>query len=197
MCVPPSTTKDGYEIQFGTNYLGHALLVSLLLPVLRKTSGGRVVTLSSSAFAYAPKPGIAFESLKAPGSSGMTGPMYTYCQSKLANHLYAKELARRYPDITSVAVHPGIVATPLISKLGWMDRMIVYATNPQRSITSEQGAYNMLWAATTPAQTLANGTYYVPVGEKGKESKYSQDKELGKNLYDWTEKELQPFLLQT
>lgn len=116
MATPASTTAEGYEIQFGTNHLGHALLTKLLLPVLIKTaeeegSDVRIINLTSGGEAFAPKGGIAFDELKSDMASHLT--LRRYGQSKLANILFTKQLAKRYPMIKSVAIHPGAVNTEL------------------------------------------------------------------------------------
>lgn len=119
MACPEGLTKEGYEIQFGTNHVGHALLTKLLLPTLQRTAKGapegsvRIVNLSSMGEQMAPKPdGIKFDHLKAPNSGGIN-TWTRYGQSKLANVLFAKALAKRYPEIVSTSVHPGVVQTEL------------------------------------------------------------------------------------
>lgn len=130
MC-PYSTTVDGFEMQFGTNHLGHFLLTNLLLPGLAafvvrdvistvlRNSKARVVNLSSTGHKMAPKGGIDFEHLN-PGASAYNSftvsllvflvflCFQAYGQSKLANILFTKELNRRFRgEIASFAVHPG------------------------------------------------------------------------------------------
>lgn len=98
-------SKDGYEIQFATNHMGHALLIKLLLPTLLKTVDSqqpgrqgdvRIVILSSAALATTPKTGVEFETVKTAQNhfSSMNGGWIRYGQSKLANALYAAELAK-------------------------------------------------------------------------------------------------------
>ena len=108
MALPPSQTKDGYETQFGTNHMGHALLIKLLLPLMLRTaeepqSDVRIINVSSIAYKQAPKEGIAFDTLKTPqadlGSLIPGGKWARYGQSKLANMLYTRELAQRHPKI--------------------------------------------------------------------------------------------------
>lgn len=116
MATPAGLTKDGYEIQFGTNHVGHALLTKLLLPTLSRTadepgSDVRVICLSSIGHAAALFTGICFDKLKTEMS--WTPTMVRYAQSKLANILFARELARRYPKILAVSVHPGAVNSTL------------------------------------------------------------------------------------
>ncbi|TVY56627.1 putative oxidoreductase, partial [Lachnellula suecica] len=119
MAVPPGTTREGYEVQFGTNHVGHALLTKLLMPVMLETAklpeaDVRVVALSSIGHTMAPTQGIVFEGLKSE-NGGCGTSMARYGQSKLANILFVRELQRRYGDkgITAVAVHPGVVNTEL------------------------------------------------------------------------------------
>ena len=205
MALPPGITSDGYEIQFGTNYLGHALLVKLLLPTLLSTaslpsSDVRIVSLSSLAFSGHPSGGILFDSLKSeqniffPG----TGPWQRYGQSKLANILYASELARKYGssddgNLTSVSVHPGTFNTHLIKSLGIINRVLIYFVNlgNVKDETREgEGGWNTCWAAVTPKDNIVNGGFYTPVGIKGKQFRESGNEKLAKQLWDWTEKEL-------
>lgn len=117
MCAPYSETKQGFEIQFQTNYLAHYLLTSLLLPILLATSKDspagtvRIVNVSSDGHAkLAPREGILFEDkFRAKDAGTWT----RYGLSKLANVLHTKELARRYggDGIISVCLHPGTVKT--------------------------------------------------------------------------------------
>jgi retinol dehydrogenase-12 len=120
----PGTTPQGHEIQFGTNHLGHALLLKLLNPPLLSTASStnslpRVISLSSKGHAHTaalPTGGIAFPTLKSlqPELSSVN----KYTQSKLANILYARQYALHYPQILCVAIHPGEVLTKLFSKGG-------------------------------------------------------------------------------
>ena len=124
MALPAGTTSNGYEIQFGTNHMGHSLLTKLLIPTLLKTAAEpadvRVVCLSSIGHVTTSWNGIEFGQLK--GEMKWYPSLVRYAQSKLANILFARELARRYPAITVVAVHPGVVDTELWRTMfsGWM-----------------------------------------------------------------------------
>lgn len=117
MACPPGLTKESFEVQFGTNHMGHAFLVKLLLPLLLGTAAAspgidvRVVSVSSVAHKFCPSVGIDFGVLKTPADGMATNDRYG--QSKLANVLFIGELARRYPQLTSVAIHPGTVKTDL------------------------------------------------------------------------------------
>ncbi|KAL3475714.1 hypothetical protein BJX99DRAFT_155037 [Aspergillus californicus] len=111
--------------------------------------------------------GINFGDLKTTQDGGFMWSWFRYGQSKLANLIYAKELARRYPNITSVAVHPGVVGTGLVDSLSFVKRWFVILTNFGRFLTPDEGAYDQLWAASTDKKKLVNGGFYEPVGKPG------------------------------
>lgn len=163
MIPPYRKTKDNFELQFGTNHLGHFALTLNLLPILLPTSGSRVVTLSS----IASRSGhMDFNNLD--GSRGYN-PMTFYRQSKLANLLFAIELQQRLErngaGTISVACHPGISATNLISRgsgkeIGWiLKQMMKLVAQP-----AEMGALPTLFAATYP--DLKGGEYIGPDGRR-------------------------------
>lgn len=202
MALPPGKSKDGYEIQFATNHLGHALLTQMLLPLMLRTaeqpgSDVRIINLSSSAYKQAPRGGFDFDSLKTDQDSlgGMIpgGKLCRYGQSKLANMSYAQALARRFPAIKSVSVHPGYIKTDLFATMSTLNMLPLRVIVPMDGgwTPVEQGCWNQVWAATTARQNLEDGAYYVPVAKKGKlETSQSRDARLADRLYEWTEKEL-------
>ena len=160
--TPPKRmeTSDGFELQFGTNYLGHFALTAELLPLLTKGSSPRVVTVSSVA---ARSGAIDFTDLQA---THAYKPMAVYAQSKLANLMFAFELQRRSDaagwGITSIAAHPGISRTDLIpngagrlSAAGFARTFLWFLFQP-----APQGALPTLFAATSP--TARAGGYYGP-----------------------------------
>ncbi|KAI4636976.1 hypothetical protein J4E93_010766 [Alternaria ventricosa] len=126
---PAVLSTDGFEIQFATNHLGHAMLTRELMPILLKTAKEpgadvRVVSNTSAGYEFhrAIKGGISFDELDAGSTMSrmMLGAWIRYGQSKLANILFATELARRHPELTSVAIHPGLVKTPMNTEMaGW------------------------------------------------------------------------------
>lgn len=162
--VPPKRreTKDGFELQFGTNYLGHFALTAALMPLLRRGREARVVTLSSVA---ARSGAISFDDLNA---TQRYRPMGVYAQSKLACLLFAFELQRRSEangwGVSSLAAHPGIARTDLLhnapgrgSAIGLTRSLFWFLFQP-----AAQGALPTLFAATSP---LARpGGYYGPEG---------------------------------
>jgi NAD(P)-dependent dehydrogenase (short-subunit alcohol dehydrogenase family) len=165
--VPPRRllTRDGFELQFGTNHLGHVALTAALLPLLRRGRAPRVVSVSSIA---APRGRIDFDDLQAERAYE---PMARYAQSKLANLLFAIELQRRSDaggwGVTSLASHPGIARTDLIhngagprSLQGRIRSWMPFLFQPV-----ERGALPTLYAATAPG--ARPGGYYGPDGVAG------------------------------
>jgi NAD(P)-dependent dehydrogenase (short-subunit alcohol dehydrogenase family) len=160
MLPPYSKTEEGFELQFGSNHLGHFALTGLLLPLLEKGEKARVVTLSSIAHRSGV---IDFNNLD--GSKGYKA-MKFYSQSKLANLLFAKELDLRLKrngfQTISIAAHPGISATNLFrigkEKTPWyMNPIIKLIAQP-----AEKGALPTIMAATDPS--LVGGEYIGPDG---------------------------------
>ena len=161
MIPPYSRTKDGFELQFGTNHLGHFALTSHLLPLLQATPLSRVVSLSSIA---ARRARIHFDNLD--GSKGYS-PMKFYRQSKLANLLFAIELQNRLEragsSTISVACHPGISVTNLFSRgSGKETGTIMKALMGIVAQPASMGALPTLYAATHP--DLRGGEFIGPDG---------------------------------
>lgn len=203
MAVPPSLTKDGYELQFGVNYLAHALFVKLFLPLMLETAklpgaDVRIVMMTSLGYELHPKNGIDFKNLKTTQDTGPGAPWTRYGQSKLADLLLARELAKRYPQITSLAIHPGVVKTGLVSGLTLGAKAVVYLgcfVQGIKMIEPEEGCYNMLWAAAgnlkRDGKELVNGEMYEPVGVLTKSnSKAKSSGVLPGELWEWTEQAL-------
>lgn len=160
--TPPSrqVTADGFELQFGTNHLGHFALTAQLMPLLLKGHQPRVISLSSVA---ARGGAIDFDDLQAQRSYK---PMLAYSQSKLACLMFALELQRRSDaacwGIESIAAHPGISRTELLpngagprSGPGMLRRFMWFLFQP-----AAQGALPTLFAATSPQ--AQGGHYYGP-----------------------------------
>ena len=193
-------TEQGYEVQFGINHMGHALLAKLLRPLLVETARGmgadvRVVVLTSDGHALSPAGGVDFDTVKS--EQGGLYSVTKYGQSKLANLLFAREMAERYggEGVKVVSVHPGRVATNLAESIaGWniLTRVLVPIVNYSWLVTSvENGARNQLWAATAEREEVRDGEYYLPVGVVGPDTKFNRDGELARKLWEWTEGELE------
>lgn len=160
--TPPKRleTADGFELQFGTNHIGHFALTAQLLPLLRQSPYARVVTLSSVANREG---SINFDDLQ---SKSSYVPGKAYSQSKLANLMFALELQRQSDKhgwgIMSVAAHPGVSRTNLLitgagrwSVAGMARTFLPFLFQP-----SAQGALPTLYAATSPE--AKGGVYYGP-----------------------------------
>lgn len=199
MAKPASLSRDGYEIQFATNHLGHALLTQKLLPLLEKTASDgsdvRIVMVTSAAWRGTPRDGIQFAKLKTTQEMAVLGRWLRYGQSKLANMLYARELAKRHSRILSLSLTPGVVTTGLVTDLGPLDRALVYIPNIGKMKTPEEGTHNLLWAIVAPRDGIKPGAFYEPVGHLSPmETKASKDPELGNKLWVWTETELRKWM---
>lgn len=199
MAKPPSVSKDGYEIQFATNQLGHSLLIRKLLPLLEKTANlpnpdVRVIMVTSVGWKGTPPGGIQFDKLQSEQNLAMLGPWLRYGQSKLANMLYARELAERYPNILSISIHPGVLKTSLVTDLTWSQKVLVYLPNIGQMLTPEQGTYNLLWAITAKKHKIVNGAFYLPVGKLcDDKTKASEDPEVKRKLWEWTEAQISKY----
>lgn len=198
MAAPPGLTRDGYELQFGTNYVGHVLLVKLLLPVLQQTTAlpdadVRVIMVSSHALVYAPKQGVVFDSLKSDAEN--LGAYGRYGQSKLAMTLWTREMARKYPQFKFASIHPGVVQTNLFNGATGSPMIIRMLTKLATSACLltpvDQGARNQLWASVS--KDVKSGEYYEPVGIAGPASPLAEDDGLAERVWEWTEKELERF----
>jgi NAD(P)-dependent dehydrogenase (short-subunit alcohol dehydrogenase family) len=158
-------TEDGFELQFGTNVLGHFLLTALLLPALEQAPAARVVTLASVAHKRGQ---LRFEDLQWQSDYD---PGASYAQSKLANLMLALELDRRLraanSPVISVACHPGVANTRLFVTGDYrpLERAIRHLASFLIGLllnSQRQGALPTLFAAT--AEQVVGGGYYGPQG---------------------------------
>lgn len=197
MATPADTTKEGYEIQFGTNYVGHALLVKLLLPTLRRTAAAsnppqdvRIINVASSLETRSPATNTyEFEKLKTDNAA--TSTWVRYGISKVANIHHAHALSCRYPEIRSISLHPGVVNTNLKNGMGasYPFMKFLLPIVGLLSTNVSDGAKNQLWASVSP--DAKPGEFYYPIGITGKGSRQSRDKALEDALWNWTEEELE------
>ncbi len=182
--VTRGTTKEGFELIFGVNHLGHYLLTRLLLDHLKATKGARIVNVASAAHYRVKKP-IDWRALQATTKSVSGFPEYTV--SKLANVLFTKELAKRLEGsgVTSYAVHPGGVATDVWRRIPAPFRWLMN----RFLISPEEGAKSTLRAATDPALANETGRYYTQDGSEKKASRMATD-DLASTLWtksaEWT-----------
>jgi NAD(P)-dependent dehydrogenase (short-subunit alcohol dehydrogenase family) len=188
MAVPERRTADGFEMQIGTNHLGHFALTNLLLPRIRD----RVVVIASGAHRMG---AIRLDDLN--WEQGGYNRWRAYGQSKLANLLFAGELQRRLAaagwDVRAVAAHPGWAATNLQSHTGSVIQHVgMWLGNKLIAQTDEQGAWPTLYAAT---QDIAGDSYVGPDGfQEGRghptlvgRSDAASDAEVARKLWERSE----------
>ncbi len=183
MALPKLNQAHGYELQFFTNHIGHFILVTGLLDVLAEE--GRVVMLSSAAHTMAPKVGIQFDNLS--GEKGYRG-WSAYSQSKFANVLFAKELARRFAGTkrTANAVHPGVIDTKL-SRHNSLWKAVSGVVAPLFLKSTAQGAATEVYVAVSPKVASVSGMYFADCNEK-KNRRDADDPEMAARLWAESEK---------
>lgn len=183
MAIAERTLVHGQELQFLTNHVGHFILVTGLLDQL--VDDGRVVMLSSGAHAWAPPPGIVFDDLTLASSYS---PTLAYGQSKLANLLFARALARRFEGThrTANAVHPGVISTNLGRHMPLAMRAVMPLASVLALKTTPQGAATQCYVATHPSLAGVSGEYFADCN-LAKSSKHAQDAAMGERLWEVTE----------
>jgi NAD(P)-dependent dehydrogenase (short-subunit alcohol dehydrogenase family) len=159
MYTPRSTTADGFELQFGTNHLGHFAFTGLLLERMLAVAGSRVVTVSS--IGHRIRSRIDFDDLQ---STRGYSRVASYGQSKLANLMFTYELQRRFARASSstiaVAAHPGVTNTELVRNSPVVLRALNAVFGSFVTQSAVMGALPTLFAATDPA--VVGGQYYGP-----------------------------------
>jgi len=196
MALPYNETEDGFEMQFGTNHLGHFALTGLLIEHMFGAPEARVVTVSS----YLHEKGqIYLDNLNLKDSYD---PWVAYHQSKLANVLFAYELQRRLKNdqkqVVSVAVNPGYVATNLQKRSAEMGGSVLRdvmlrVTNVLVAQRPEKGARSVLYAATAPqietGDYISSGRFWTSRGRPAKatSSDVSHDEDLAIKLWKKSE----------
>ncbi len=196
MAIPQRATSDGFEMQFGTNHLGHFALTGQLLPALLNTPGARVVNVSSTAHRFGK---INFDDLNWEQSYNR---WQAYGASKAANLFFTYELQRKFEergaDVISVAAHPGYASTNLQgagAKMNGSDFQM-RVTNLMNKIfaqSQEMGALPQLYAAT--ASEVQGGEYFGPDSlfesrghpQKVESNEYSHDTAVAQKLWQVSE----------
>ncbi|KAM5536596.1 hypothetical protein V8D89_009691 [Ganoderma adspersum] len=186
-CPVKDVTADGYDMQFGTNVVGHFLLTQLLLPALLKgkeSSGdghARVIT-TSSPYAYIGH--LDFDTFKDGPARQQMSTEALYQQSKLADIIVSFELARRYgpQGIVSVTLHPGILKTDLLRHTNFVKRAALESVYYPPAM----GALTPLYAGTMPEGLKLNGKYLIPWAREAEVfNKEAYDEGLGTRLWEW------------
>ena len=159
MEVPTAEQINGIERHFVTNHLGHFLLTQRLLPLLTAAPQGRVVVVSSGAYKQAPAAGIEFDNL-----SGKRDyePRKAYGQSKLANYLFVRELARRLEGtrVTANALQPGVIMTNLGRYLPWYQLALARLIGWTFMKSVDAGAATQVYLATWPKLAGVSGYFF-------------------------------------
>ena len=184
MALPTLTLKCGYELQFFTNHIGHFILVTSLLDQL--ADAGRVVMVSSAAHARAPQEGIQFDNLD--GRRGYS-PWASYGQSKLANLLFARELAKRLEGTRKIAnsLHPGVIATNLGRSMNPVARTVFGVGGALVLKSLGEGAATQCYLAVHPGVAGVRGKYFADCNEAKTTSKGRSDA-LAAQLWDASER---------
>ncbi|KAF8531486.1 NAD(P)-binding protein [Gautieria morchelliformis] len=189
-------TKQGIDMQFGVNVLGHYHFTSLLLPALiagAQSSGdgkARVVNLASSSHLLTNC--LWWDTFEDGPARRSKNLMYLYNQSKFGNVVFSHELARRYGEkgIVSTAVNPGIIRSELQRYYGavknWvLDNILLWDT--------PYGAMTPLYAGTAPEGKDFNGMYLVPWARIGSARKETHNRDTGERLWTWLEEKTKGF----
>jgi NAD(P)-dependent dehydrogenase (short-subunit alcohol dehydrogenase family) len=171
-------SRDGYEMTLAVNHLAHFLLTSLMLPMLRRCGAPRVVTVSSMVHTSGH---IAFDDMNS--EQGYDG-YRAYANSKLANALFAAELARREPWLASNSLHPGVIGTKLL-----------HAAFTMQGDTVEEGARTSVYLATSPDVASVSGMYFDDCSAVAPGSQ-ALDRQLARRLWAWSEEAVAGFLAE-
>ncbi|KAL4080167.1 hypothetical protein V8B97DRAFT_2054649 [Scleroderma yunnanense] len=191
--APPieQLTADGYDLQFGTNVLGHFYLTKLLLPTLLSAAESspdgiaRVVDSSSSGHWFGE---LDFGTIKDSSKRRTRNRAELYGQSKTGNIIFSAELHRRYRDqgIVSISLNPGGIRTEILrhqaSFVQWILELTMYPVS--------YGAFTQLYAATSPEAVDLGGQYLIPWARVGRPRTDTQDPQLGKMLWTYMEEQV-------
>ncbi|XP_034107861.2 retinol dehydrogenase 14-like isoform X2 [Drosophila albomicans] len=187
MLCPHMLTKEGFEMQLGVNHMGHFLLTNLLLDLLKKSSPSRIVNVSALAHVDG---SINFDDLN---SEKSYSPRKAYGQSKLANILFTRELAKRLEgtNVTVNALHPGVVETELSRHVPIFNNPIFgFLISPLIWLifkTPKNGAQTTLYAALDPDLNGVTGLYFSDCKPK-EVSAAAKDANSAKRLWEESEK---------
>jgi WW domain-containing oxidoreductase len=184
MALPRLRQRFGYELQFLVNHIGHFMLVTQLVDVLAEA--GRVVVVSSNAHKRAHEEGIQLDNLS--GKRGYS-PWAAYGQSKLANLLFARQLAGRLAgsNRTANALHPGVIRTKLGRHMNPLARAALAAVGPLFLKTVQQGAATQCFLAAHPDVAAVSGRYYADCNPAPTSSRGADD-DLAKRLWQVSER---------
>ncbi|CAG2112079.1 unnamed protein product [Medioppia subpectinata] len=177
--IPEAKTVDGFEMQFGTNHLGHFLLTLHLLPLIKKSKLGKVVTVASSGHLVGK---INFDNINL--LNGAYAPVKAYGQSKLANILFSRELSHRLgadSTVRTYSLHPGAVNTVRPET-----RSVASTFLKLTGLTPEMGAQTTLYCALDPQLDNETGCYYANCRKINKMISTATDDKAAKRLWDYS-----------
>ncbi|KAF8834654.1 NAD(P)-binding protein [Paxillus ammoniavirescens] len=184
-------TDDGYDLQFGTNVLGHFYFTKLLIPTLISTAKSspegtvRVVNVSSIAHLVS---GLEFDTFKDGPKRRAVDTHTLYGQSKTGNIVFSAELHRRYHDqgIISTSLNPGAIKTELHRHCSGLRNILINMI----LWDSSYGPLTQLYAGTSPDAANIGGQYLIPWARIGTPRADTQDPQLGKELWTWLEEQV-------
>jgi NAD(P)-dependent dehydrogenase (short-subunit alcohol dehydrogenase family) len=193
MALPELEQVYGLEKQFVTNHLGHFIVGDRLLPQVQAAPQGRVVVLTSSGYQWAPEAGIEFDNLS--GERDYQ-PNKMYGQSKLANHLYVRQLAKRLAGTTTTAnsVHPGVIMTNLGRSFPQWQQIAAKLIGWTFMKSVEAGTATTCYVATAPALASVSGYYFADCNPEVPGGQMEND-ELAEKLWQVSEGLTRPYLL--
>ena len=193
MATPLGKTAQGCELQVGTNHVGHFLLTQLLRPALEGAGPARIVNVSSSLHARG-RPERLFETLDGdPGYARRKyAPFEAYGDSKLANVLFTKQLAKLLPSsVESYSLHPGVIATNLTRSMG-LAGAAFRAVGGIFAKSVAQGAATTIYAATAPELDGRSGAYLADCNVV-QPSRFARDDEAASKLWELSERVVASF----
>lgn len=178
MVCPYGKTADGFELQIGVNHMGHFLLTYLLLDLIKKSAPARIINVSSMAHTWG---SINLEDINSEKSYDKRG---AYSQSKLANVLFTRSLAKRLQGtgVTTYSLHPGVVQTDLWRHLSGPQQFVMKVVSPFTK-SSTEGAQTTIFCAVEPALENESGGYYSDCAP-AKCSAPAQDEDLAQKLWE-------------
>ncbi len=193
MALPQLEQVRGLEKQFAVNHLGHFILVNRLLDQVKDARAGRVVVVGSRAYRSAPEGGIQFDNLS--GERGYS-PQGAYGQSKLANYLFTRELARRLRGsaATANALHPGVIITNIIRNMPDWQQRAARLLGWTFAKTAAQGAATSCYVATAPALDGVSGYFFSDCNAVKPAGPYMEDDALAAKLWAVSEELTREYL---
>ncbi|XP_073686613.1 retinol dehydrogenase 12, like [Garra rufa] len=177
MVCPYGKTADGFEMQIGVNHMGHFLLTYLLLDLIKRSTPARIINVSSTAHKWGT---INLEDIN---SEKSYDKQKAYSQSKLANILFTRSLAKRLEGtgVTAYSLHPGVVQTELWRHLNKPQQAVMWMAKPFTK-SSVQGAQTTIYCAVAPELETESGKYYSDCAP-AKCSQAAMDDEVAQRLW--------------